>query len=75
VLPRIDLKKQLGSRPDVDDAYELVTDRMQRALGKLDEERRVPVRRAERPSPTGRTRASQSSEPRNRLLWTPCLDA
>jgi 1-acyl-sn-glycerol-3-phosphate acyltransferase len=43
VLPKIDLKKRLGSRPDVDDAYELVTDTMQRALGKLDEERRVPV--------------------------------
>ena len=43
VLPKIDLKERLGSRPDADDAYEIVTDTMQRALGKLDDERRVPV--------------------------------
>jgi 1-acyl-sn-glycerol-3-phosphate acyltransferase len=42
-LPKIDLRKRLGRNPDVDEAYELVTGTMQRALGKLDEERRLPV--------------------------------
>jgi 1-acyl-sn-glycerol-3-phosphate acyltransferase len=43
VLPKIDLHERLGPDPDVDDAYELVTGTMQRALDKLDEERRLPV--------------------------------
>jgi 1-acyl-sn-glycerol-3-phosphate acyltransferase len=43
VLPKIDLKERLGSRPDADEAYEVVTGTMQRALDKLDDERRVPV--------------------------------
>ena len=43
VLPKIDLKKRLGSSPDADDAYEIVTGTMQRALDKLDEERSLPV--------------------------------
>jgi 1-acyl-sn-glycerol-3-phosphate acyltransferase len=42
-LPKIDVKDRLGTRPDPDDAYELVTETMQRALDKLDDERRVPV--------------------------------
>jgi 1-acyl-sn-glycerol-3-phosphate acyltransferase len=42
-LPRIDLRKRLGPEPDVEEAYELVTGTMQRALDKLDEERRLPV--------------------------------
>jgi 1-acyl-sn-glycerol-3-phosphate acyltransferase len=42
-LPKIDLHRRLGPNPDVDDAYELVTSTMQRALDKLDEERRLPV--------------------------------
>ena len=42
-LPKIDLHKRLGPDPDVEDAYELVTSTMQRALDKLDEERRLPV--------------------------------
>jgi 1-acyl-sn-glycerol-3-phosphate acyltransferase len=42
-LPKIDLRKRLGPDPDVDEAYELVTATMQRALDKLDEERRLPV--------------------------------
>jgi 1-acyl-sn-glycerol-3-phosphate acyltransferase len=42
-LPKIDLKERLGSDPDVEEAYELVTGTMQRALDKLDEERRLPV--------------------------------
>jgi 1-acyl-sn-glycerol-3-phosphate acyltransferase len=42
-LPKIDLRKRLGPNPDVDEAYELVTSTMQRALHKLDEERRLPV--------------------------------
>jgi 1-acyl-sn-glycerol-3-phosphate acyltransferase len=42
-LPKIDLRKRLGPDPDVDEAYELVTGTMQRALDKLDEERRLPV--------------------------------
>jgi hypothetical protein len=43
VLPKLDLRKRLGPNPDVDDAYKLVTSTMQRALHKLDEERRLPV--------------------------------
>jgi 1-acyl-sn-glycerol-3-phosphate acyltransferase len=42
-LPTIDLKKRLGRSPDPDDAYELVTSTMQRALHKLSEERTLPV--------------------------------
>jgi 1-acyl-sn-glycerol-3-phosphate acyltransferase len=42
-LRKIDLRKRLGPEPDVDEAYELVTSTMQRALDKLDEERRLPV--------------------------------
>jgi 1-acyl-sn-glycerol-3-phosphate acyltransferase len=42
-LPKIDLRKRLGPDPDVDEAYELVTSTMQRALDKLDDERRLPV--------------------------------
>lgn len=43
VLPKIDLKKRLGADPDVEEAYELVTGMMQRALHKLDDERSLPV--------------------------------
>jgi 1-acyl-sn-glycerol-3-phosphate acyltransferase len=42
-LPRIDLHERLGPDADEDEAYELVTGTMQRALDKLDEERRLPV--------------------------------
>src|ERR687893_957432 len=42
-LPKIDLRKRLGPEPDVNEAYELVTGTMQRALDKLDRERRLPV--------------------------------
>ena len=43
VLPKIDLKKRLGPRPDVEDAAEFVTSTMQRALDGLAEERTLPV--------------------------------
>jgi 1-acyl-sn-glycerol-3-phosphate acyltransferase len=43
VLPKIDLHKQLGRDPDVGEAHRLVTQRMQRALDKLADERRLPV--------------------------------
>jgi 1-acyl-sn-glycerol-3-phosphate acyltransferase len=43
VLPKIDLRKRLGSDADPDDAYELVTDRMQDALTDLAAERSLPV--------------------------------
>jgi hypothetical protein len=42
-LSTIDLKERLGHSPDPDDAYELVTSTMQRALHKLAEERTLPV--------------------------------
>jgi 1-acyl-sn-glycerol-3-phosphate acyltransferase len=42
-LPKIDLEKRLGPNPDVEEAYQLITGTMQRALHKLDEERRLPV--------------------------------
>ena len=43
VLPKIDLKDRLGQRPNADDAYELVTGKMQTALSRLAAERSVPV--------------------------------
>jgi 1-acyl-sn-glycerol-3-phosphate acyltransferase len=43
VLPKIDLRKQLTKDPDLDEAYELVTAKMQRALNKLADERTLPV--------------------------------
>ena len=42
-LPKIDLKRKLGRDPDPEDAYELVTGTMQRALDKLADERTIPV--------------------------------
>jgi hypothetical protein len=42
-LPAIDLKKRLGADQDVEEAYELVTGTMQRALRELDDERSLPV--------------------------------
>jgi 1-acyl-sn-glycerol-3-phosphate acyltransferase len=43
VLPKIDLAERLGGNADPDDAYELVTDRMQNALSELAEERSLPI--------------------------------
>jgi len=43
VLPKIDLKEQLGARPEADDAYELVTGKMQSALSRLAAERTMPI--------------------------------
>src|SRR5215210_6595438 len=37
-LPKIDVKERLGAKADPEDAYELVTETMQRALDKLDDE-------------------------------------
>jgi 1-acyl-sn-glycerol-3-phosphate acyltransferase len=42
-LPKIDLKRKLGRDPAPEDAYELVTGTMQRALDKLADERTIPV--------------------------------
>ncbi len=42
-LPKIDLKRRLGPKPDLDEAYELVTGTMQRALHKLSDERDLPI--------------------------------
>ena len=42
-LPAIDLKKDLGTKPDLDEAYEIVTGRMQDALDDLQAERILPV--------------------------------
>ncbi len=43
VMPPIDLRRELGPDPDVDEAYRLVRARMQRTLTRLDNERRIPV--------------------------------
>ena len=43
VLPRIDLRKELGRNPELEDGYELVTGKMQRALKRLAKERTLPV--------------------------------
>ena len=42
-LPKIDLTQRLGAKPDIDEAYELVTGKMQKALSDLDDERSLPV--------------------------------
>jgi 1-acyl-sn-glycerol-3-phosphate acyltransferase len=42
-LPKIDLKQRLGTKPDIEEAYELVTGKMQTALSDLDAERSLPV--------------------------------
>jgi 1-acyl-sn-glycerol-3-phosphate acyltransferase len=42
-LPRIDLNEELGTKPDPDEAYEVVTGRMQEALDDLQGERILPV--------------------------------
>ena len=42
-LPKIDLKQRLGAKPDIEEAYELVTGKMQKALSDLDDERSLPV--------------------------------
>jgi 1-acyl-sn-glycerol-3-phosphate acyltransferase len=42
-LPKIDVKQRLGAKPDIEEAYELVTGKMQKALHDLDEERSLPV--------------------------------
>jgi hypothetical protein len=43
VLEPIDLRKRLGSRPDPDEGYRLVTSTMQRTLTRLGHERKVPL--------------------------------
>src|SRR5215210_155352 len=43
VLPRIDLRAELGAKAEPRDAYELVTDRMQDTLTELAEDRTLPV--------------------------------
>ncbi len=43
VLTPIDLRAELGPEPDLDEAYALVTERMQHALDVLAAERRLPV--------------------------------
>jgi 1-acyl-sn-glycerol-3-phosphate acyltransferase len=42
-LPKIDLKQRLGAKPDIEEAYELVTGKMQKALSDLDAERSLQV--------------------------------
>jgi 1-acyl-sn-glycerol-3-phosphate acyltransferase len=42
-LPKIDLEARLGAHPDIEEAYELVTGKMQSALYDLDAERSLPV--------------------------------
>jgi 1-acyl-sn-glycerol-3-phosphate acyltransferase len=43
VMPPIDLRRELGRKPDVDEGYRIVTGRMQRTLTRLDNDRLVPV--------------------------------
>ena len=43
VMPPIDLRKELGRDPDVDEGYRIVTSRMQRTLTRLANQRAVPV--------------------------------
>jgi 1-acyl-sn-glycerol-3-phosphate acyltransferase len=43
VMPPIDLRRELGRQPDVDEGYRLVTGRMQRTLTRLNNQRSIPV--------------------------------
>lgn len=43
VLPPIDLRKQFGASPDIDEIYEHVTGVMQEALDRLADERTLPI--------------------------------
>jgi len=43
VLPPIDLRKEFGSDPDIDEVYDELMKRMQVTLDSLAEERRLPV--------------------------------
>jgi 1-acyl-sn-glycerol-3-phosphate acyltransferase len=43
VMPPIDLRAELGRRPDVEKGYSLVTSRMQRTLTRLANQRAIPV--------------------------------
>ena len=43
VMPPIDLRRELGRNPDVEEGYRLVTSRMQRTLTRLDHDRTMPV--------------------------------
>jgi hypothetical protein len=42
-LPAIDLRKEFGPDPDLDEVYESVLGRMQVALDSMAAERRLPV--------------------------------
>jgi hypothetical protein len=43
VLPPIDLRKEFGRNPDIDEVYDEVMKRMQITLDELADERRLPV--------------------------------
>jgi 1-acyl-sn-glycerol-3-phosphate acyltransferase len=43
IMPPIDLRKELGRNPALEDGYRLVTGRMQRTLTRLNNQRRIPV--------------------------------
>jgi 1-acyl-sn-glycerol-3-phosphate acyltransferase len=43
VMPPIDLHKELGPDPGIEEGYRLVTTRMQRTLTRLNHQRRIPV--------------------------------
>jgi 1-acyl-sn-glycerol-3-phosphate acyltransferase len=42
-MPPIDLRAELGSKPEVEEGYKLVISRMQRVLTRMDSDRAVPV--------------------------------
>jgi 1-acyl-sn-glycerol-3-phosphate acyltransferase len=43
IMPPIDLRKELGPDPDIEEGYRLVTSRMQRTLTRLNNQRKIPV--------------------------------
>ena len=43
VMPPIDLRKELGRNPDIEEGYRLVTGRMQRTLTRLNNQRSIPL--------------------------------
>jgi len=43
MMPPINLAKELGRNPDIEEGYRLVASRMQRTLTRLNNQRKIPV--------------------------------
>jgi 1-acyl-sn-glycerol-3-phosphate acyltransferase len=43
VMPPVDLREEFGAKPEIDEVYESMTDRMQDCLSELSDERALPL--------------------------------